>query len=75
MMIHAINILKDPCSNADPIVLDTCTNSPADCPDNALKNCAENQLGTDGGNCFIQASDPSSINHRYMTSYYMTHMI
>ena len=56
-VIPFLDILKDPCSNVDPVVKKLCTDSPADCPDVALRHCEENNLEA-GGNCFIKASVP-----------------
>ena len=56
LLIPALNIKKDPCSNVDPVVKQLCQDSPVDCPDVSLRHCEENNLES-GGNCFIQARD------------------
>ena len=61
--ISSSNIKKDPCSNVDPVVKETCQESPVDCPDVALRHCNENNLEA-GSNCFIQAR-----NSQIMTSF------
>ena len=61
--ISSLNIKKDPCSNVDPVVKETCQESPVDCPDVALRHCEENNLEA-GSNCFIQAR-----NSQIMTSF------
>ena len=56
LLIPALNIKKDPCSNVDPVVKQLCQDSPADCPDVSLRHCEDKNLEA-GGNCFIQARD------------------
>ena len=56
LLIPALDIKKDPCSNVDPVVKQLCQDSPVDCPDVSLRHCEENNLEA-GGNCFIQDRD------------------
>ena len=58
-MIAPVNILKHPCHDTE--VRQICTDSSADCSDNALKNCSDNNFSEDGEKCLIKASDSSSV--------------